>query len=60
MGECVYAYWLRKSPLRSYITKLQENVKQNVGDCPQWQVGDATFEKMGELTPAEYSACMMS
>ena len=38
-----------KSPLCSYITKLLDEVKQSVGSCPQWQVGDATFEKMGEL-----------
>ena len=34
-----------KSPLCSHITKLLDDVKQNLGDCPQWQVGDATFEK---------------
>lgn len=37
-----------KSPLCSYIDTLLCDIKEKVGG-PCWQVGDATFEKMGEL-----------
>lgn len=38
-----------KSPLWSYIDSLLSSIKEKSGSSPCWQVGDATFEKMGEL-----------
>ena len=38
-----------KSPLCSYIHDVLYEVKQKVADSLCWEVGDATFEIMGEL-----------
>jgi len=38
-----------KSPLCSYILNLLCAIKEMIPSSPCWQVGDSTFEKMGEL-----------
>ena len=38
-----------KSPFCAYMNKLLHSIKETVKNPLPWQIGDATFEKMGEL-----------